>query len=52
MKLETELNDYIEDQVEKRLNLEKKLKKLFNEKIDNLELEKNNDEWFNKIYEL
>lgn len=50
---ETELNDYIEDQVEKKVKLRKKeLKKLFNEKIDNLELEKNNDEWFNKIYEL
>ena len=48
----TELNDWIEEQVEERITLRKKqLKKIFNEKIEELDLEKQEPDWFDKIHD-
>lgn len=50
---ETELNDYIKDMVDNDINIKKKeLKKIFNERIDNIEIEKKEENsWIKWISE-
>ena len=49
---ETELNDYIEEKVEEKITIRKsQLKKLLNKKIDDLEIDKEEEDWFSKIYD-
>lgn len=49
---ETELNDYIEERVDERVTIRKKhLKKLLNQKIDDIRFEEEKEDWFSKVYE-